>query len=578
MNAAQTRTRKIPYLLSMESFGLRDTVVDPLQSLLLQASPLAQQLSSITSICSSLHDEVTSAHQCVNESGPEFDACTLAQRRSFLEQLLGALTALQESQELCRDIESSCSTAKGSYYIVNRIILAVRANASALVHLETISSGPFSGSSVVCSARAHHRLQVNMLLEHVRLAPGTCIKVCEGPSILMDNDCCQLQKLQDALLECASSHVHVLADAVADTMAQLFTDDVFKESMCIKQENTSSGILLRASLASSSLPAIRLSSFSDSLSCIASAVCSLMPSSAADAELSLSTKAVANIAQRACHKLCIFAADCAGDISQAQAWSAALQQLPPHAAVNSAPDAAFWELWSDRRSVDAVSATQQQLLQINTDGSVRQCRNVTECVTAIARLDFVSHLLLRYLPEQDAGMNWDAMHLAIPDVQGTLCMLDISRLVLNIGSELASSIGCNAHLEALATRKLSRAVCTISRIALVARTANSAPATPESPQPHNNYFEDRLLLSNDFRVLSVVLSRVAVQLSRSIVAARQQAQAKDILCDFCLLSRSASMKAREYSAAVSSHLCNAAASCLERFDYVIIASIAESHV
>ena len=157
-------------------------------------------------------------------------------------------------------------------------------------------------------------------------------------------------------------------------------------------------------------------------------------------------------------------------------------------------------------------------------------------------------------------------------------MLDISRLVLSIGSELASSIGCNAHLEALITRKLSRAVCTISRIVLVARTANSAPATTQSAQPHNNYFEDRLLLSNDFRVLSVVLSRVAVQLSRSIVAACQQAQAKDILCDFCLLSRSASMKAREYSAAVNSQLCSAAVSCLERFDNVIIASIVESRV
>ena len=150
-------------------------------------------------------------------------------------------------------------------------------------------------------------------------------------------------------------------------------------------------------------------------------------------------------------------------------------------------------------------------------------------------------------------------------------MLDISRLVLIIGRELALSIGCSAQLEALVTKKLSRAVCTISRIALVARMTNAIPAAAQSAQPHNNLYEDQLLLSNDLRALSVVLSRAAVELSRRIVAAAG-VQAQAIVSDLCFLSRSASTKAAAALAAVKSSLCDAAVSCLERIETMLRAN------
>jgi hypothetical protein len=257
----------------------------------------------------------------------------------------------------------------------------------ALAQLDLISSGQYSGSSVVCSARAHHRLQLNAISTHVKLAPSTCIiKEGSGSDLFVGKDCHLLQGLQDALLECAPPLARVLVDAVAHTVAQLFTDEVLKGSTCIKQEHASSGVFLRiSSLNASSAPATAcgLSAFADSLGCVASAVCAAMPCPHADAESSLSNSAVSAIVQRACHKLCVFAANCAGDFSQAQMWSAGLQQLPPQAAVDCSPVAAFWELWADKQSVDAVNATQQQLLQMNAGTSLRQCRNAAECATAV---------------------------------------------------------------------------------------------------------------------------------------------------------------------------------------------------
>ena len=50
-------------------------------------------------------------------------------------------------------------------------------------------------------------------------------------------------------------------------------------------------------------------------------------------------------------------------------------QLPPHAVAGTPPAATFWELWTDKRGVDAVNATQHQLLQM--DASV--CCNAAEC-------------------------------------------------------------------------------------------------------------------------------------------------------------------------------------------------------
>jgi hypothetical protein len=145
-----------------------------------------------------------------------------------------------------------------------------------------------------------------------------------------------------------------------------------------------------------------------------------------------------------------------------------------------------------------------------------------------------------------ADVRWQEMDLGIPDLQCTVCMLDISQLVLSMGRELALSIGCTATLEALVVKKLSRAICTLSRIALVARIARNAHETTYSAQPRDDVCEEYLLLCNDMRVLSVALSRAAVQLSRRM-ASLQSPQSQAIVNELCLLSRTASMKAREVS-------------------------------
>ncbi len=375
--------------MDADPLGLHNAVISTLQSLLSQAYPLAQQLSNITATCNSIADDVAAAQQCVIASVPEVDASTIAQRKKFLDQLSGALSALLESQKICQHFESSRSSSAASH-IITQIILAARANARALAHLDLISSGPYADCGAVCSARAHHRLQVNAASAYVKMALSSCvIKESAGSGILLSNDCCLLNGLQVALLECAPSHVLVLVDAIADAIAKLFSDEVFQASMCITQQSASNGILLRASSLKASIPPnstpavpCRLSSFADSLSCVASAVCASMPCSAATPQPSLSESAVTAIVQRACHKLCLFAANCAGDFAQAQTWSKALQQLPPHAEVKSSPAAAFWDIWADKRSVDAVNATQQLLLQINSGGSLRERRNAAEYASA----------------------------------------------------------------------------------------------------------------------------------------------------------------------------------------------------
>jgi hypothetical protein len=334
----------------------------------------------------------------VTASVPEVDASTIAQRKKFLDQLLGALSALLESQEICQNLESSSSSSAAACNIIAQIILAARANSRALAHLDLISSGPYASCGAVCSARAHHRLQVNAVSAYVEMALGSCIiNESAGSGILLSNDCRLLSGLHVSLLECAPSHDLVLVDAVADCIAELFSDEVFQASMCITQQSASTGILLqvsslKASTPPTSTPVIpcRLSSFADSLSCVASAVSASMPCSAANVQPSLSESAVSAIVQRACHKLCVFAANCADDFAQAQTWSVALQQLPPLAAVKSSLAAAFWEIWAGKRSVDAVNATQQLLLQINTGDSVHERRNAAEY--APVALNRVSHL------------------------------------------------------------------------------------------------------------------------------------------------------------------------------------------
>jgi len=172
----------------------------------------------------------------------------------------------------------------------------------------------------------------------------------------------------------------------------------------------------------------------------------------------------------------------------------------------------------------------------------------------------------RFLSAEEAAsdVHWDGMHLAIPDVQATACVLAISKMVLGMGRELALSIGCSTHSETLVIKKFSRAICTVCRIALVARMTGSAR---DDSQPHSDMCEAQLLSANDMRVLSVALARAAVEFShRTVIVARPllQPQARCIISDLSLLSRSACMKARECCAAAMNHLTRAAASSLER--------------
>jgi hypothetical protein len=294
----------------------------------------------------------------------------------------------------------------------------------------------------------------------------------------------------------------------------------------------------------------------DSLGRVVAAVHFSIAGSGAVSECSLSKGVASALVHRVEHKLCTFAANCASDFSQAQKWSETLQQQQPHAVLSGEAGATFWERWADKRSVDVVNATQQQLLQMNTGSCQKQCRNAQECVNIIVLFEFASHSLRMYLSNQAESLCattdvcWQAMDIGIPDVQGTVCMLDIAQLVLSMGRELAMSVGCGAPWEALVMKKLSRAICTVSRIALVARVV--APELAHAARPPNDVCEDYELLCNDMQVLSVALSRIAVELSRRMaVAACPQAMA--IVHEFCLLSRTASKKSRECWAQVELH-------------------------
>jgi hypothetical protein len=147
-------------------------------------------------------------------------------------------------------------------------------------------------------------------------------------------------------------------------------------------------------------------------------------------------------------------------------------------------------------------------------------------------------------------VNWYEMYIGFPNELGTVCMLDIAQLLLSIGRELALIVGCRAPWEALVVKKLSRAICTVSRMALVARAVASESANVA--QSLDDVREDYQLLSNDMQVLSVTLSRIAVELShRAALAACPQALA--FVHEFCLLSRTASKKARECVSQVNVH-------------------------
>ena len=370
----------------MEKLGLQDAVVGKLQSLLSQASALSHNFSSIIANCDSLREDVVAAHQSLQRDtttvGPECDERVIARRKEFLQELSQALAALQESQELCSEIESKPGATKASH-IVSRIILAVRANARALTCLEALSSRPYSDSGIACNARAQYRALMNIMCALIKRAPSYCISKSESPDILLGNDCFLLQGLHDSLLENAPEHVHVLVDAVTDDLSALFTDEVFRASIFITQEATSAGIFLRStSLISSTATGINrgLDAFADSLGCVAVALRSAMPCSSNCSQHSLSNSIASALLHRAGQKLCSFAANSAGDFFLAQKWSEALQQLPPHAVASSEPAATFWDLWADQRSLNAVNATQQQLLQMNTPSYIRQCRNAKECV------------------------------------------------------------------------------------------------------------------------------------------------------------------------------------------------------
>ncbi len=370
----------------MDTIDLQDAVVGKLQALLSQASNLLQNFSSITAECDSLRDDVAAAHQSFlrdfNTLSPGGDECLIVRRKEFLHQLSKVLAALQESQDLCSQIESELSAANASH-TVGLIVLAVRANARALSCLEDLSHGPYSSSGIVCSARMQHRELLNNVCAHVKRASSVFITKSESSDILLGNNCSLLQGLQDCLVEYAPEHVHVLVDAVTDELAALFTDEVFSASTCIKQEATSAGFFLNSlSVISPNTTGIKgsLDTFADSLGCVEFALRSSFPCSSARTECSLSKAIASTLVHRVGHKLCIFAANCAGDFLQAKKWSEVLQQLPPHAAASSEPAATFWELWADKRSADAVNATQQQLLNMNTGFHLRQCRNAKECV------------------------------------------------------------------------------------------------------------------------------------------------------------------------------------------------------
>lgn len=196
------------------------------------------------------------------------------------------------------------------------------------------------------------------------------------------------------------------------------------------------------------------------------------------------------------------------------------------------------------------------------------------CMPAFLR-KFHSHPMPRYVSEHDgaaAHVDWEALDLAFPDVHATTCMLGIAHVVLCMSRELALCIGCSPHMEALVMKKLSRAICTVSRIALAVRIENFPSATA---QLHDGACEDRLLLCNDMRVLSVALARAAADISRQMVLSACP-QAQPVISELCLLSRSASMRASDSLAAIKNRMCSAVACCVDRCVHMRIASAVES--
>jgi hypothetical protein len=370
----------------MASFELQHAVVDKLQSLLSQASPLTQQLSNMTAVCDSLTDLVAAARQTEAAPGAEGDLSVILRRKEFLDHLSEVLAALDQSQQLCREIEANSITAK-AVDVIGHIILALRANNRALAALNLISSGPYSACGVACSARAHYRVQLDSVSALVKRAPSTCIKPSPGPQIVLGCECHLLQELHAALLECSPCLCQVAADAVADTLAVLFTDQVLHQSARIEQQTSSAGLLLHvSSLPASFAPAIEsgLSAFADSLGCVAAALNASMPCPGADAQLSLSNTVVGAVVQRAVYKLCQYAANSAGDFFQARKWSEALQELPTHAVAGTPPAVTFWQLWTDQRSVDAVNAAQHQMLLMNAS----VCCSTAECENLVLKSCF----------------------------------------------------------------------------------------------------------------------------------------------------------------------------------------------
>jgi hypothetical protein len=123
-------------------------------------------------------------------------------------------------------------------------------------------------------------------------------------------------------------------------------------------------------------------------------------------------------------------------------------------------------------------------------------------------------------------------------------MLSIALSVITIGHQLAMSVCCSACQETPVTATLLRAIGSISRIAVVARSALVSLKAADVLPVCDSTYEEELLLANDMRVLSVALSRAAVDLSRQAAAAVSCRFQKDV-AGICLLSRTASVKARK---------------------------------
>jgi hypothetical protein len=373
----------------MQPFRLQEAVVDRLQSLLSQAQPIVQQLSSMQAQCLSLRDDVASAQKitlqnaAVHGCDGESTVTVAAGRREFLLQLSAAVAALQDSQLICEEFKSATAASSADNFI-SLAVRAVRINSAALSHLNALSSGPYSDSAVACIARGHHRTQQHTVCARVEESIGFCIKVCAGSDVFLSSDCRLLLDLQNTLQEHAPDYAEILIREIADVLAAVVTDGVFNASHCISHECSSGGISVRCVVQEkdASAPAAHrsLSSFIGSLDSIAAAVRLSFPCAHAEQELCFSNRIVVAVTQRAVRSLCSFAAHRAADISQAQEWSDALQQLPPHIASCSPASATFWGLWASRISVDVVSST-QQLLQIGAAGCLPHQCSALQCET-----------------------------------------------------------------------------------------------------------------------------------------------------------------------------------------------------